>query len=51
MKPHDLGVRDVELIWFTSYLKECKHDMDLCGILPDQKYVTLVPQGSILRPL
>ena len=52
MKLHDLGVRDVELTLFTSYLKERKQAIALQGILSDQKYITIgVPQGSILGPL
>ena len=52
MKLYDLGIRDVELTWFTSYLKERKQAIALQGILSDQKCITIgVPQGSILGPL
>ena len=52
MKLYDLGVRKVELTWFTSYLNERKQAIALQGILSDQKCITIgVPQGSILGPL
>ena len=51
-KLHNLCIRDVEITWFTSYLKEHKQAIALRGILSDQNCITIaVPEGSTFGPL
>ncbi|XP_072016559.1 uncharacterized protein [Amphiura filiformis] len=51
-KLYGIGIRDMELTWFTSYLKERTQATAIGGTLSDQKCITIgVPQGTILGPL
>ena len=51
-KLYAYGVRDVELTWFTNYLKERRQRVVMDGVSSEWKHVrTGVPQGSILGPL
>ena len=46
------GLRNVELVWFTSYLANREEVCDINGCISSSKTIkTGVPQGSILGPL
>lgn len=51
-KLHNIGVNDIELKWFTSYLSGRTQATVLNGVTSDKKCINIgVPQGSILGPL